>query len=162
MDLRGKKFILGTFNGEVETFIPERNTYVVKFNGLDVMEIDAATVINLVIQYENEGKAEEEETLVPSAPQLSLRKQNVSRPLGGTSSSGQTILMRQGSADSAASAPMSPVTNLPTISSGGFLSPQLNPHSLAAELGTLSSNQLRTSPTPALKSSWAELYAAYK
>ena len=70
MDLRGKKFSLGSFSGEVDSYLPEKNAFLVKFNGVDVMEIDAATVLNLVLQRDREKAEAEEASIAGPSPAL--------------------------------------------------------------------------------------------
>lgn len=113
MDFKGRKFTLGSFVGEVEAYLPEKHSFVVKFNGIDVMEVDAATVLNLLVQQENEAKADE------SAQTLSQ----------GNGSSSTTPQLGRFQSNSSINLPNSnpllnsspaPVNNLP------FLPPMLN------------------------------------
>lgn len=68
MDLRGSTFTLGSFEGVVQSFNAEKNSFLVKFNGTDLLEVDATTVLNLLLQKESESKADEGPTYCSAIP----------------------------------------------------------------------------------------------
>lgn len=59
MSFKGRKFTLGVFEGEIQMYVPTKNNFIVKFNGTDLLEVDATTVLNLLVQAEAETKSDE-------------------------------------------------------------------------------------------------------
>ena len=156
MDLRGKKFSLGSFSGEVDTYLPEKNAFLVKFNGVDVMEIDAATVINLILQRDREVAEAEEASQVPPTP--ALTREPSLESFDRSAAANTTPL-----APAAASLLSNSCQRVPDISllAANALNSNLSLLNREFQAGQQSQNT-GVAPNPTLQGAWPSLGSMYK